>query len=318
MVSWHPGASLDNLENRAKLLKYLRAFFAKKNIIEIETPVLANAPVTDLHISSLTTKINHGGEIKTFYLQTSPEFAMKRLLAAYSEPIYQICKVFRHDPVTKLHNPEFTLLEWYRPGFKLEQLIEEVEELLCPLLQCESIPKYSYRELFEKHFSKNPHTIGSNELAKLTHSLIDINERNLNRTDHLQLLMSTIIEPNLPEYCFVLDYPKDQASLSVIEFNEQNDLVAKRFEVYCKGRELANGYFELIDAIEQRKRFEQDNNVRKQQGLELHPLDEKLLAAMEAGLPDCSGVALGVDRLFMVVHEIEDIDQALSFSFERA
>ena len=318
MVNWQPGASLDNLKKRAELLAYLRAFFTKKEVLEIDTPILANAPVTDLHIKSLITNINLGNEKKTLYLQTSPEFAMKRLLAAYSKPIYQIGKVFRDDPVSNKHNPEFTMLEWYRPGFTLDSLMGEVEELLCPLLLCKNIPKFSYRSLFEKYFGVNPHTISSDELLKLANSLIDFSGPNFSSTDYLQLLMCEVIEPDLPEACFVFDYPKEQASLSVIQINDEGDVVAKRFEVYSRGIELANGYFELIDANEQRKRFEADNDVRKKLGLEIHPLDEKFLAAMKSGIPACSGVALGVDRLFMAVQELDNIDKALSFSLERA
>ncbi len=318
MVNWQPGASLDILRKRAELLAQLREFFAEKNILEVETPVLANAPVTDLHIQSLFSEIDLGQGPQTYYLQTSPEFAMKRLLAAHAESIYQIGKVFRHDPVSKQHNPEFTLLEWYRPGFSLEQLMGEVAELLCTLLQCEAMPKYSYRELFGKHLAINPHNIDSQELAELANSKIDISSKDLSDTDYLQLLMSALIEPELPVSCFVYDYPSEQASLAAIDHNGEKDLVAKRFEVYYRGMELANGYYELVDAEEQRARFEADNKQRAQQGLDVYPLDEKFLAAMEAGIPACAGVALGIDRLFMAMHGIDDIDLALSFSTPRA
>lgn len=318
MVNWQPGASLDILRKRAELLAQLREFFAEKNILEVETPVLANAPVTDLHIQSLFSEIDLGQGPQTYYLQTSPEFAMKRLLAAHAESIYQIGKVFRHDPVSKQHNPEFTLLEWYRPGFSLEQLMGEVAELLCTLLQCEAMPKYSYRELFEKHLAINPHNIDSQELAELANSKIDISSKDLSDTDYLQLLMSALIEPELPVSCFVYDYPSEQASLAAIDHNAEKDLVAKRFEVYYRGMELANGYYELVDAEEQRARFEADNKQRAQQGLDVYPLDEKFLAAMEAGIPACAGVAFGIDRLFMAMHGIDDIDLALSFSTPRA
>ena len=153
MKNWQPGVSSQTLKQRAELLANLRRFFADKGIIEVETPVLAGAPVTDVHIKSLTTEISFDNSSKTFYLQTSPEFAMKRLLAANPEPIYQIGKVFRDDPVSKHHNPEFTMLEWYRPGFTLEQLMEEVAELLASLLEIESFPKFSYGELFEIHLN---------------------------------------------------------------------------------------------------------------------------------------------------------------------
>ena len=318
MTNWKPGASSQALKQRAELFANLRAFFSDKGIIEVETPVLAGAPVTDLHIQSLTTEISFGNSLKTFYLQTSPEFAMKRLLADNPEPIYQIGKVFRDDPVSKHHNPEFTMLEWYRPGFSLEQLMEEVAELLAPLLESDSFPKFSYRELFEAHLNINPHQVGAEEISSIAQERIELSASALEKTDYLQLLMTTVIEPQLPSTCFVYDYPKEQASLAVIEKNVARDIVAKRFEVYCQGMELANGYYELIDVAEQRRRFEADNNARQAHGLEVYPIDEKFLAALESGMPSCSGVALGIDRLFMAMHNIEYIDQVISFSLDRA
>ena len=317
MSNWQPGTSLEILRHRADLLAKLRAFFAGKEILEVETPALARAPVTDLHIQSLTTEILDTNTIKTFYLQTSPEFAMKRLLAFNAEPIYQIAKVFRQDPLTKHHNPEFTLLEWYRPRFTMGQLMDEVAELLRSLLACDSMPAFSYRELFEKYLRINPHRVRSDELLALTQRQLELSTTDLTDTDCLQLLMFAVIEPALPEFCFVYDYPKAQASLSVIELDSDKDQVAKRFEVYCRGMELANGYLELTDAQEQRKRFEQDNALREKKGLDVYPLDEKFLSALESGLPVCSGVALGIDRLLMAMHELTNIDQAISFTLER-
>ena len=317
MSNWQPGTSLEILRHRADLLAKLRAFFAGKEILEVETPALARAPVTDLHIQSLTTEILDTNTIKTFYLQTSPEFAMKRLLAFNAEPIYQIAKVFRQDPLTKHHNPEFTLLEWYRPGFTMGQLMDEVAELLRSLLACDSMPAFSYRELFEKYLRINPHRVRSDELLALTQRQLELSTTDLTDTDCLQLLMFDVIEPALPEFCFVYDYPKAQASLSVIEVDSEEDQVAKRFEVYCRGMELANGYLELTDVQEQRKRFEQDNALRKKKGLDVYPLDEKFLSALESGLPACSGVALGIDRLLMAMHELTNIDQAISFTLGR-
>jgi elongation factor P--(R)-beta-lysine ligase len=318
MVNWLPGASLEILRHRADLLAKLRAFFAEKEILEVETPALASAPVTDLHIQSLSTEILENNSLKTFYLQTSPEFAMKRLLACNATSIYQIAKVFRHDPLSKQHNPEFTLLEWYRPGFTMNQLMDEVSELLCSLFTCTSVPAFSYQELFEKHLEINPHRVEADELLAITRSQLDLSDAELSETDCLQLLMSAVIEPALPEFCFVYDYPIAQASLSAIEINSDNEEVAKRFEVYCRGMELANGYLELIDGEEQRKRFEADNALREEQGREVYPLDEKFLAALESGLPACSGVALGIDRLLMALHKLADIDQAISFTLGRA
>ncbi len=296
----------------------LRQFFTQKNVLEVETPVLAGAPVTDLHIQSFATEFEVDTGKRMLYLQTSPEFAMKRLLAAHSNPIYQIGKVFRQDPISKQHNPEFTMLEWYRPGFSLDQLMDEVSELLLSLLNCDSIKRFTYRELFENYLDINPHNIESEELAALAREKIELSADEFNDTDYLQLLMSAIIEPQLPALCFVYNYPQEQACLSVIEESDQKDLVGRRFEVYCQGMELANGFLELLDAEEQRQRFASDNAAREKNGLEAVPIDEKFLAALAAGMPACSGVALGVDRLLMAMHGINDIDQAMSFTTQRA
>ena len=209
------------------------------------------------------------------------------------------------------------MLEWYRPGFSLEQLMDEVAELLVPLLESDSFPKFSYRQLFETHLNINPHQVGAEEISTIAQERIELSASELEKTDYLQLLMATVIEPQLPPTCFVYDYPKEQASLAVIEKNVARDIVAKRFEVYCQGMELANGYYELIDVDEQRQRFEADNNARQAHGLEVYPIDEKFLASLESGMPSCSGVALGIDRLFMAMHNIEYIDQVISFSLDR-
>ena len=195
--------------------------------------------------------------------------------------------------------------------------MDEVGELLVPLLESDSFPKFSYRELFETHLNINPHQVGAEEISSIAQERIELSVSELEKTDYLQLLMTTVIEPQLPPTCFVYDYPKEQASLAVIEKNVARDIVAKRFEVYCQGMELANGYYELIDVAEQRRRFEADNNARQAHGLEVYPIDEKFLAALESGMPSCSGVALGIDRLFMAMHNIEYIDQVISFSLDR-
>ena len=317
MVNWQPGASLATLRQRAKLLSIVRKFFADRDILEIETPLLSSATATDVHLTSLTTKLTNLIESKTYFLQTSPEFAMKRLLANDVGPIFQICKAFRGDSLTSLHNPEFSILEWYRPGFEMEKLMDEVADLIDATIGVSKITRLSYLEIFKGKLGVNPHVCSLEELAELANSRIDINSCDLNFSDYLDLVMTTLIEPELPEYCFVFDYPKSQAALSDVESDADGNVIAKRFELYCRGMEIANGYLELTDPVEQRRRSETDNANRSDKGLPQLPIDENLIAALDAGMPKTSGVALGLDRLLMIIDEINDIDKALAFSIKR-
>jgi len=317
MVNWQPGASLATLRQRAKLLSIVRKFFADRDILEIETPLLSSATATDVHLTSLTTKLTNLIESKTYFLQTSPEFAMKRLLANDVGPIFQICKAFRGDSLTSLHNPEFSILEWYRPGFAMEKLMDEVADLIDATIGVSKITRLSYLEIFKGKLGVNPHVCSLEELAELANSKIDINSCDLSFSDYLDLVMTTLIEPELPEYCFVFDYPKSQAALSDVESDADGNVIAKRFELYCRGMEIANGYLELTDPVEQRRRSETDNANRSDKGLPQLPIDENLIAALDAGMPKTSGVALGLDRLLMVIDEINDIDKALAFSIKR-
>jgi lysyl-tRNA synthetase class 2 len=317
MVNWQPGASLANLRQRAKLLSTARKFFADRDILEVETPLLSSATATDVHLRSLTTKLSNLTESKTYFLQTSPEFAMKRLLANDVGPIFQICKAFRGDFPTSLHNPEFSILEWYRPGFAMGKLMDEVADLIDATIGVNKITRLSYLEVFKGKLGVNPHVCSLEELAELANSRIDINSCDLNFSDYLDLVMTTLIEPELPEYCFVFDYPKSQAALSDVETDADGNVIAKRFELYCRGMEIANGYLELTDPVEQRRRLETDNANRSDKGLPEIPIDENLIAALDAGMPKTSGVALGLDRLLMVIDEINDIDKALAFSIKR-
>lgn len=314
MVDWQPGASASNLKRRAELLAQIRRFFTARGVLEVETPALGRHTVTDLHLEAFSIDA-------TRYLQTSPEYAMKRLLAAGSGPIYQLGKAFRHDEVSRLHNPEFTLLEWYRPGFNWQQLLDEVAALVMEVLQLpgrEQLVQCSYADLFAKYLNINPHTISQSSLDKLTRETVDITADHLSPTDCLQLLMHHCIEPDLPEFCFVYDYPEAQAALAVVEENEQGIPVARRFELYGGGMELANGYQELTDPQEQRRRFEHDQAQRQQRGLPPVAIDERLLAALASGLPDCAGVALGVDRLAMLACQAGHINEVIAFADERA
>lgn len=326
MNHWQPTASFTNLKLRAKIMTQLRAFFAARNILEVETPLLSHATVTDLHLQSFKTHYQQPGVTpdETLYLQTSPEFAMKRLLAAGSGPIYQICKAFRNNgELGRFHNPEFTMLEWYRPDFDHHDLMNEVDELLNTVLNSESAERASYGELFARYLNLNPHTATLEELKKCTQEIIPenagIQENCDDRNDYLHLLMSHIIEPRLGQNnkpTFVYDFPTTQAALAKIR--PGNPPVAERFEVYIQGVELANGFHELTNADEQRRRFINDLQQRQQLNYPAVPIDENLLAALQQGLPSCAGIAVGIDRLIMLAAQAECLADVISFSLERA
>lgn len=290
------------LQQRAYILKTIREFFAERNVWEVETPLLSDATVTDPHIGSIAAGKS--------YLQTSPEYAMKRLLVAGSGSIYQICKAFREDLVGRLHRPEFTMLEWYRIGFDHHALMDEMDELLQKILKTPPAERITYAEIFKKVLNLNPHFANVDELiscAKKINFSGKLNDENA----YLDLLFTHCIEPELAKDrpVFLYDFPASQAALSKIR--PGNPPVASRFEVYFKGIELANGFHELQDAKEQRARFDNDLAYRKKHQLPLPPIDEKFLAALEHGLPDCAGVALGIDRLVMLALEKEKIEQVV-------
>jgi lysyl-tRNA synthetase class 2 len=317
-VNWRPAASLEAIRQRAQLLSRLRQFFAEREVLEVETPLLCSSGITDPAIEPLIVPQGEAFD-KPRFLQTSPEFAMKRLLCAFGEPIYQISRVFRDGEVGARHNPEFTLLEWYRPGFDHHQLMAEVAELLCFCLGARPVQKVSYRELFRQRLRVDPFTASVAELEDIARAHLDAGRVSGDRDLWLHLLMSHVLEPQLGRdaICLLYDYPASQAALSRT-VPAEDVLVGQRFEVYVDGVELANGYCELNDAAEQRRRFERDNTQRKKRGQRERPLDEYLLAALAQGLPDCSGVALGVDRLLMLVTGASDIRQVLAFDWQRA
>lgn len=317
MPDWRPTAKPELLRLRVDVLARIRRFFAQRNVLEVETPLLAPATVTDLHIDSIPAGVKTMGSPQTFYLQTSPEYAMKRLLAAGSGACYQICKSFRQGEAGTRHNPEFTMLEWYRPGFSLEELMNEVEQLLREFLPQATIPRLTYRELFQRHLDIDPHQTDLETLRRLTRENLPVDPTKLDATDCLQLLLSQAIEPKLPEYCFVHDYPVAQAALSKIEPDPECEPVARRFELFCRGMELANGYDEETSAAKLRDRFERDRQKRAHLGRPVPEIDEKLLAALDHGLPPCSGVAFGVDRLLMSLSGADSIGEVLSFPIDR-
>lgn len=318
MPDWKPDASVELLRIRGETLSKIRNFFAERNVLEVETPLLAHSTATDVYIQSLTVDALSTESKSTLYLQTSPEFSMKRLLGIGVGPIYQICKAFRQGENSAQHNPEFTMLEWYQPGYSMSDLMDEVEQLVQSLLDCEAVSRFSYRDIFLKHFDIDPHGISLEDLKSLANKEMDLSTDDLDKTDFLQLLLGKFIEPELPANCFIYDYPVEQSALAVVEEDSTGVLVAKRFELFCAGMEVANGYFELLDPVEQRARFEADIEKRRAQKLPAYPVDEKLIAALESGIPSCAGVALGIDRLIMLLSKSSNISKVLSFTTDRA
>jgi lysyl-tRNA synthetase class 2 len=321
---WRPAADLAVLRRRAELLGRVRGFFAERRVLEVETPQLAAATVTDPHLASLATRFTGPGAAagRHLYLQTSPEYAMKRLLAAGSGPIYQLARAFRDGEAGGRHNPEFTLLEWYRPGWDHHRLMGEVGELLAVLVGAPAGERLTYRELFVRHCGVDPHTADAAALDRALAAAgsgasgLDPGDRD----GRLDLLLAGAIEPRLPadRPVFVHDFPASQAALARLRREPDGVVVAERFEVFYGGFELANGFNELTDPGEQRRRFEADLERRRRLGLPAVAVDERLLAALGAGLPPCAGVALGFDRLVMAATGARSIAEVMAFPIDRA
>ena len=325
-LRWRPSATREALASRAEILARIRAYFSRHNVMEVDTPVMSRAATTDPAIHSLATTWHGPGsrDGERFYLHTSPEFPMKRLLAAGSGDIYQLCKVFRDYERGALHSPEFTLLEWYRNGFDHLALMDDVERLLTDVLpdnaQPVAVTHWSYRDLFREYTGLDPLAASSEDVAAvLAGNQLDVpvGMDGLPLYAWLDLLMTALIEPRMGRgLLFVTDFPASQASLA--RLRADNPQVAARFEVWLDGIEIANGFHELADSAEQRQRFMRDNERRRRAGLEPVPMDEHLLAALQAGLPDCAGVAVGVDRLLMLASGAKSLDAVQSFPVEIA
>jgi lysyl-tRNA synthetase class 2 len=320
-IDWRPTAGRQALDARALLLGAIRSFFAERGVVEVETPLLARVGVTDPHLENLESNFTGPGHPDglRLYLQTSPEFHMKRLLADGCGPIYQIAKAFRDGEKGARHNPEFTLLEWYRPGWDHHELMNEMSELLSLVLDCPVAERCTYGSLFEDTLSIDPHSASTADLRRVAH------QRGLeeppaldDRDDWLALLMTSFIEPRLGDSAplLVFDYPASQASLAKIRYDDPP--VAERFEVYYRGVELANGFHELTDAAEQEKRFDADRDRRHELGRRDAEIDERLVAALASGMPSCAGVALGIDRLLMLKLGAESIEEVIQFPIDRA
>lgn len=273
-------------------------------------PVLGSHSVTDPNLYAVPAQVNGG----VGYLQTSPEYFLKRLLAAGSGCLFYLGKAFRNDEYGRRHRPEFTMLEWYRLGFTDQQLIEETLALLGELMPTKPARQVRYGELFEQQLGVNPHRVDDQQLAAIAKSHAPVNFNEAPRATWLDLLFSHCLEPTLTGVVVVSDYPSVQGALAKIKTDANGDKVARRFEVFVDGVELANGYWELTDAWELQKRFEQDQRQCQAQGRDVPAIDQELLDAHSHGLPECAGIALGVDRLVMAVLGLKDIDQAVAFS----
>lgn len=308
-MRWEPSASFETIYKRARIYKAIRAFFSDREFLEVDTPVLSKSTNTDAQIAS----IRAFNQREALYLQTSPEFAMKRLLVAGSGSIYQICHAFREAETGRRHHPEFTLLEWYRVGYDYHALMDEVEVLIDTLSdRTNSYRRVRYRDLLIEHTNVDITCIQLPELREKSGELVtSADTDDLDFDQCLDLLLSMVVAPCLKGYVFVYDYPISQAALA--KASASNPAVAERFELFHDDLELANGFSELTDAKIQRSRFEKDNDSRAAKGLPRYPVDEHLLAALESGLPECAGVALGLDRLLMVLLGLDSIDQAISF-----
>lgn len=317
---WHPAASQAALKSRAQLLAFVRGFFAQRGVLEVETPVLGQFGVTDPNLDGVAA-LASAGVRSGGWLQTSPEYHMKRLLAAGSGPIYQVSRVFRNGEQGRRHNPEFSMLEWYRPGFDDRSLMAEVADLVCGWLGCERPGLITYGEAMRRWAGIDPYSATDRDLRRRGEQWLEVEQlADLDRDGVLDLLMSFAVEPNLGQGgqpVFITGYPASQASLARIS-QADGQATAHRFELYIDGLELCNGYWELTEPAEQRQRFAADNAQRRRLGKPEMAVDEAFLAALDHGLPDCSGVALGLDRLLMLKLGTTDIREVLAFPFDRA
>lgn len=315
-MHWKPTASHKNLKLRAELYAKIRTFFAKRDVMEVETPLLCKHTVTDPHIESFAVPIDSH---TNYYLQTSPEYAMKRLLCAGSGAIYQITKSFRIGESGRQHNPEFTMLEWYRPDFNHHDLMNEIDLFLQTVLQTPSAEKISYRDLFLQYLNIDPFQIDLKSLKKLiAEKNIHVDTKNIDHDTALQILLSHLIEPSMGigTPLFLYGFPPSQAALSKIR--DEHPRVAERFELYINGSEIANGFHELTDADEQKTRFEKNQQAREENNQAVPDIDYYFIDALQSGLPNCAGVAIGIDRLLMQYAKTNNIQDVISFPFKSA
>jgi len=314
--NWKPGASLDTLKLRARVLQSIRAFFAAREVLEVETPILSKSAITDPQLESFVTQFNQAD----YYLHTSPEFYMKRLLAAGSGDIFQIARVFRVDEQGRNHNPEFSMLEWYRLGFDHHALMDEVENLVKNIFSESqkniNFERISYQQAFQNKLGINPLAADVRQLTECAQENnieipqgLDLDDKDM----CLDWLMVESIGPSFAKngFTFLYDYPASQAALARLSKNDSR--IAHRFELFAGELELANGFYELTDVNEQAARFVNENKQREQRGQKTMPIDQLLLEALKSGMPECSGVAIGLDRLLMVLSQAKHIRDVISF-----
>ncbi len=325
-ILWQPTASVDVLVQRARIVASIRRFFNDRDVLEVTVPSLGARTVSDPFIDTLQVACPPHAAFRRVsgYLQTSPEYFLKRLLSSGMPDCYYMGVAFRADEPSAKHNPEFTMLEWYRLGWDEQQLCRSVFDLIRYVHKAldgqSEVPPLSYtltsyQALFEQYVGVNPHSASMVELKRLAQSKLDVQFEADTKSVWLDLLFSHLIEPSLKGCVGVFDYPKEQSALANVVDNSSGIAVAKRFEVYINGVELANGYQELTCANTFERRYQEDCIVRKQEGLPPIARDEKFVAAMKAGLPECAGVALGVDRLIMCLLGEQDIARVMAFSY---
>jgi len=319
---WRPTASRDALVRRAEIVDRVRAFFKARGVLEVETPLLGRGTASDPHLASFVTTYRGPGapaEGLALHLQTSPELPLKRLLAAGFGPIFQLGKAFRDGEAGRRHNPELTMLEWYRPGWDHHRLMDEVDELLAATLGTPPAERLTHAAAFERAIGLDPHRASTSELRTAAARVVDAPAVDPeDRATWLQLLLAEVVEPTLggDRPSFIHDFPASEAALARIRPGDPP--LAERFEVFVRGVELANGYHELTDPAEQRRRIAADRERRRALGLpEAAPCD-RFLAALDHGLPDSAGVAMGVDRLVMLALGVDDIAEVLAFPIDRA
>lgn len=314
-----------SLQLRATLYQRIRRFFALRNVLEVETPILSVGANTEPNIESFCTHFSGplpAGGPRERWMRTSPEFALKRLLVEGVGDCYELGRVFRDGEAGRRHNPEFTMLEWYRLGWTHQQLAEETCELIEYVGTLTGLvlrrERTSYRELYQAAFGFDAFTASIEEL-KTPLAGHGVQADGLSRDDWLDLLMTHLLQPDFERDVLrvIFDFPASQCALARVT-GQGSDAVAERYEIYLGSSELANGYHELTDAAQQRARFENDNRRRRARSQRELPIDQRLLAALEAGLPECAGVALGIDRLLMTMMDTEDISDVLGFAFAHA
>ena len=325
--SYAPTMTLAMAQQRAQLMSTIRQFFATHQVLEVQTPLLSQAGNTDTFLQSVAAQVTYQDKPCTYYLHTSPEFAMKRLLASWQVPIYQICSVFRDNEIGVRHNIEFTMLEWYQPNYSLDDMAAELGELLAALYGHSVVMShYRYVDAFMDFVGIHPLTASLDSLQAVAEDKgltgFDFNSDLDNTEDGeadirqswLDLLFSHAVEPNLGHDLptLIIEYPPATAALAKTAVDKEGNIVAKRFELYINGIETANAYDELADGQALRERFERDNQLRKRHNLPQMPIDEHLLAASDALIP-CSGIAVGIDRLLMVITGANSLEDVISF-----